>query len=63
MFDKLDAIRLKQDLSHKTEWELKKRNEERATLENALEGCQQVLYTEREKIMAVKREVDTLRVK
>ena len=63
LYDKLDAIRLKQDLVHKTEWELKKRNEEKTQLENALEQCQHYLYMEREKILAVKRECDNLRVK
>ena len=39
LYGKLDAIRLKQDLAHSTEWELKKRTEEKAELEAALEKC------------------------
>ena len=63
LYGKLDAIRLKQDLAHNTEWELKKRTEEKAELEAALEKCQAVLYCERDKILSMKRESDSLRVK
>ena len=54
---------MKQDLVHNTEWELKKRREEKAELEAALERCQAVLYVERDKILAMKKEGDMLRVK
>lgn len=63
LYGKLEAIRLKQDLAHNTEWELKKRTEEKAELEAALEKCQAVLYVERDKILTMKRESDSLRVK
>ena len=63
LYGKLDAIRLKQDLAHNTEWELKKRTEEKAELEAALEKCQAVLYCERDKILSMKRESVALRVK
>lgn len=63
LYAKLEAIRLKQDLTHNTEWELKKRTEEKAELEAALERCQNVLYVERDKILNLKRESDQLRVK
>ena len=56
-------MRLKQDLVHKAEWEVKKRIEEKAAMENALRQCQEALYMEREKIIQTKREVDVLRVK
>ena len=62
-YAKLEAIRLKQDLVHNTEWELKKRRQEKAELESALERCQGFLYVEREKILEMKRETDRLRVK
>ena len=42
---------------------MKKRREEKAELEAALERCQAVLYVERDKILGMKRESDTLRVK
>ena len=63
LYAKLDDIRLKQDLVHKNEWELRKRQEEKRELETALERCQHVLYVEREKIMEMKKKGDTYRVK
>lgn len=48
---------------HKGEWELRKRLEEKRELETALERCQHVLFREREKIMGVKKQTDTYRVK
>ena len=48
---------------HKGEWELRKRQEEKRELETALERCQHVLFREREKIMEVKKQTDTYRVK
>ena len=63
MYAKLDAIRIKQDVVHKAEWELRKRQEERRELEAALERCQHVLYVERQKIMESKKSIDTYRVK
>lgn len=36
-YSKLDQIRLKSDLVHKAEWELKKRIEEKSELQRALE--------------------------
>lgn len=38
-YAKIDAIRLKQDVVHKAEWELRKRMEEKRELETALERC------------------------
>ena len=63
LYEKLDTIRIKQDLVHKSEWELRKRQEEKRELESALERCQSVLYVEREKIMDLKKKCDTYRVK
>ena len=63
LYAKLDTIRIKQDLVHKSEWELRKRQEEKRELESALERCQSVLYVEREKIMDLKKKCDTYRVK
>ena len=39
LYAKLDQIRLKQDVVHKGEWELRKRQEEKRELETALERC------------------------
>ena len=36
-YAKLEAIRLKQELVHKNEWELRKRQEEKFALQTALE--------------------------
>jgi hypothetical protein len=47
---------------HKSEWELRKRTEEKAELEAALARCQQTLYMERDGIMNMKKECDTLRL-
>lgn len=37
---KMDKLRIKAETAHKTEWELQKRIEERAELEQALQHCQ-----------------------
>ena len=63
LYAKLDAIRIKQDVVHKSEWELRKRLEEKRELETALERCQHVLYIERQKIMDMKKDSDTFKVK
>lgn len=62
-YSKLESTRVKQELAHKVAWEVKKRSEEKAELENALNKCQQALYLERDKILTAKTQVDTLRVK
>ena len=36
-YHKLDQIRMRQELTHKTEWELRKRTEERYALQTALD--------------------------
>jgi hypothetical protein len=61
-YDKLEDVRLKQELVHKSEWELRKRTEEKAELEGALARCQQSLYIERDHIMEKKRDCDNLRI-
>lgn len=62
LYNKLDKVRLKQEIVHKAEWECRKRLEERAQLESALEQCEAVLYIEREKMLANKRKCDQLRL-
>lgn len=37
---KMDKLRIKAEISHKTDWELKKRVEERVELESAVLSCQ-----------------------
>ena len=41
--EKMEKLRIKQGDAHKIEWELKKRNDERTELQNALMMCQQTL--------------------
>lgn len=45
------------------EWELKKRQEEKAELERALQQCQTALFGERERIVKMKQATDMLRVR
>lgn len=42
-YGKLDQIKMKQELCHKQQWELKKRQEEKYALQMALDQCQTVL--------------------
>ena len=62
-YEKLQAIRPKQDLVHRVEWELKKRQEEKAELERTVQEMQQTLYAERERIVQVKQQTDSLKIK
>jgi predicted GNAT family N-acyltransferase len=39
-YTKLDSIRLRQELVHRVEWDLKKRLDEKAALQTALDQCQ-----------------------
>ncbi|CDW87267.1 UNKNOWN [Stylonychia lemnae] len=62
-YQKLENIRIKQEFVHKVEWELKKRQDEKAELERALQQCQSALFTERERIVKMKQAADQLRIK
>lgn len=44
---KMDMLRVKQADSHRVEWELRKRNEEREELKGALMKCTESLTEER----------------
>lgn len=44
---KMDMLRVKQADSHRVEWELRKRNEEREELKGALMKCTESLMEER----------------
>jgi hypothetical protein len=46
--NKLEDCRLKEDIVHKSDWELQKRSSERHQLENALNHCQTLLHMEQE---------------
>ena len=50
-YDKLQNVRPKQDLVHRVEWELKKRQEEKAELERTMQEMQSTLFAERERIV------------
>ena len=54
---------MKQDSVYKSEWELKKRQEEKAELEQVMAQIQQALYLERDNIVKIKEEADRLRIK
>lgn len=56
-------MRIKQENVHRVEWELKKRQEEKAELERALQQCQTALFTERDRIVKMKQASDMLRVR
>ncbi len=62
-YEKLQQVRPKQELVHKVEWELKKRQEEKAELERTMQEMQQMLYAEREQIVKIKQETDQLKIK
>jgi hypothetical protein len=53
-YEKLQKVRPKQELVHRVEWELKKRQEEKAELERTMQEMQQMLYAEREQIVKIK---------
>ena len=63
LYSKLDAIRIKAEVVHKAEWELKKRLEEKAELQKAVDSCKQVLDEVSGHAQHLKRESDVLRVK
>ena len=60
---KMQKLRVKQENAHKLVWELKKRNEERSELEQALDQCQGSLGNERGTIEEMKDGGDRLRQK
>jgi septal ring factor EnvC (AmiA/AmiB activator) len=62
-YEKLQQVRPKQELVHRVEWELKKRQEEKAELERTMQEMQQMLYAEREQIVKIKQETDQLKIK
>jgi hypothetical protein len=62
-YDKLQQVRPRQELVHRVEWELKKRQEEKAELERTMQEMQQALYAERDRIVRLKEETDQLRIK
>jgi hypothetical protein len=57
-YEVLNILRTPAEYSHKLDWEHKKREEEVAELENALQSSHAALYTEREKILQTKLEND-----
>jgi hypothetical protein len=50
-YDKLQQVRPKQELVHRVEWELKKRQEEKAELERTMQEMQNALNAERDRIV------------
>ena len=62
-YEKMNFIRLKQEYVHRIDWELRKREEEKLSLTTALNQCQEALYSEREKVLKMKRDCDTMQLK
>ena len=60
---KMEMLRVKQENAHRTEWELKKRTEERYEMQRALQQCQESLGQERGTIEEMKDGGDMLKVK
>lgn len=60
---KMEKLRVKQENAHKLVWELKKRTEERAELDQALDQCQGSLGNERGTIEEMKDGGDRFRIK
>ena len=56
----MEQVRLQQDLQHKIEWELRKRQEEKFALTTALDQCQSVLHKERERTHGIKTTCDKM---
>jgi hypothetical protein len=62
-YDKLQQVRPKQELVHRVEWELKKRQEEKAELERTMQEMQNALNAERDRIVQIKTQTDQLKIK
>lgn len=62
-YDKLQQVRPKQELVHRVEWELKKRQEEKAELDRTIQEMQATLMAERERIVQIKTQTDQLKIK
>ena len=60
---KMEKLRIKADVAHKTEWELKKRTEEMTEIEEALRHCQAQLGNERGTIQEMSEGQDRLKAK
>ena len=59
----MDKLRVRAETAHKTEWELQKRIEERAELEQAVHHCQAQLGAERGTVDEMTAGQDSLVVK
>lgn len=62
-YEKLQQVRPKQELVHRVEWELKKRQEEKAELERTMQEMQNALNAERDRIVQIKTQTDQLKIK
>ena len=62
-YEKLQHVRPRQELVHRVEWELKKRQEEKAELERTMQEMQHTLNAERDRIVQVKTQTDQLKIK
>jgi len=62
-YEKLQQVRPRQELVHRVEWELKKRQEEKAELERTMQEMQATLQAERERIVQIKTQTDLLKIK
>ena len=62
-YSKLEQLRVRQELVHRTDWELRKRLEEKTELEGVHRQLQNALTQERDRIVGMKQEADRLRIK
>lgn len=60
---KMEEIREKQDLKHKTEWELKKRREEISELQRTLSEAKLIIFDERQKSLKLTRDNDLMKIR
>ena len=61
--EKLEGIRISQEESHKLQWELKKRTEEVAELQNSLKGITLGINEERKQIYSLTSELENTKCK
>jgi len=60
-FEQLEKLRISQEDYHKLEWELRKKDEEIADLQQTVSEAQIKLFDEREQVLMLKREIADLK--
>ena len=62
-FDRIEALKIRQEDYHKIEWQLKKREEEIAELQNLLSASNNALNRERQISISYKNDVESTKSK